>query len=143
MNKKSFVILLIIFSNLVKGQDLKFFDCILLQKSVESEIFKEHFNICKYNNETLTIIDTNNYFKCSIFTECGRQVLLDTIYPSNIDVNKGSGIETKNIIVLFLKKEEGVTILSFWQPYTNGSLVLELRQKRNKVKVKTISYGVF
>ncbi|MBI5538537.1 MAG: hypothetical protein HY951_00625 [Bacteroidia bacterium] len=129
----------------IKGQNLKYLDCVLLEKSFNTEIFKKHFFICKYPNEPLIIVDTNKYFSdCTLPLLCERKVRISRIWPTNVDINRGSSKETINLIILSdIKVNNGSYTIHFWQPCNNGSLILELRQKRQKIKIKTISYGVY
>lgn len=144
---KSTILTLVAFVSyfLLNAQERESFDCRILSGTVTSKEFIDHFHI-KKSIDPLEIIDTNTYFRfCRLENLEGRIVKIDQEYPKNADVNKGSGKENRNKIVLYKLMRKGrYYYTSFWQPYGNANLVLRIKLKKNKkYRVKLISAGVF
>ena len=129
---------------LLNAQERESFDCSILSGTIASKEFTDHFHI-KKSTDPLEIIDTANYFgSCKLENLEGRKVAVGSKYPNNVDVNKGSGKENQHKIILYELKQNGrVYCVSFWQPYGNANLVLQIKLRKNKYRVKLISAGVF
>jgi|GEM_PF-2773187 len=147
MKKGRIVILLftLLYSYALFGQTGQAYDCIVLQKSIAFTEFIDHFYINK-SKETLEIVDTSFYFvNCDEISKIGeRPLVISRNYPLNVDVNRGSGIENKNKIIIYnVTKHKYNYKISFWQPYSNATLVLQVRLKKRHTKIKVLSAGVF
>lgn len=101
--------------------------------AVKSGYFERIFNICDTPNESLTIIDTSKYFRDS-FSVCGRRIYMSDTLPFKIDVNRGSGIETKNKIFLEYKKMHKYFVFSFYNGYSNTNLILRVYYRNKKIE---------
>ena len=139
------IFLLFIFNFSLSQNALKPYDCILLTKSIETKIFQEYFYLYKHKNENLTIIDTNKYFKnCSIPNIFNRDIKIENVL--NYIIHKKTKTDKINVNIILLYKvslNKNVYLLYFWQPYSNANLILELTITKEKIKIKTIEYGVF
>jgi hypothetical protein len=120
-------------------------DCAFLEATFQTKEVLEHFNLCKYPDKILTIIDTNFYFtNCRTVDICNRKAEFIRSWSDNFDVNMGSSREHIYTIVVYklLVKKKFVYIY-LWQPYTNGNLVIRLKRRRNSIKTKILVTGVF
>jgi len=129
----------------VNGQKI-FFDCELLEKSIETDAFQKHFFIRKDSNQVLMIVDTAKYFNdCYLPNICQRKVQISRIYPDGISPNKSNNRKEDfyNIILFRADRTGNLYHLFFWQPRNNGGMQLELVKRKNYIKVKVINSGVW
>lgn len=119
-------------------------DCRILDVAVHDKAFVSHFQINK-SNDPLIIIDTNSYFtRCNFIHLETRVIKISHNYPQNVNVNKGSGKENRNKIIIYNVASKGKCFnISFWQPYGNANMILRIKLTKKKAKVKVISLGVF
>lgn len=141
------ILILFFYSHIVLSQNNKYISkCLILKEAINYDFFNEHFFICKYKENILSIIDTNNNFaNCELSNSCPRSVNIITILEHNIDVNKTSFEINKNLIVnTQLRINRKRLFISFWQPYSNATLTLQIRHKKGKIlNIDTFSFGVF
>src|SRR5688572_30001904 len=73
------------------------FDCVLLQKAIETETFKSHFFLSKYIEQSISIVDTSDFFSNCILSEIfGRKVNRHTNL-SLVDKSKKNNIIIVNV----------------------------------------------
>jgi hypothetical protein len=118
----------------VNGQK-KNLNCILIQFSIESNVFKTKFLICKSNLETHIIDKTNSFNNCILKDICNK----------NIDIHSDtSEIDKKTRIELFkIEKKKNVFILYFYRPTTGAALTLKLKYIKGKLKIIGYNEGAF
>ncbi len=120
----------------VNAQRIKGFDCILLRKSIESEVFQKQFYICNTPKDSVIIKDTSVYFNnCELSDLCSKK-----IYLSNSADNLSKG----NVIIVYrVSKANLIYNLYFFRPATGASLSIKFKYKKDKVKLLSYKVGAF
>ena len=133
---KVLFIIIIHFFALVSNCQSNEFDCLILQKAVNNNFFNKYFLIDKFPKETLTIIDTCNFFQNCIIKEVHNRKI-EIRHYSNFNKSK------HEIYIDYMKKVKRKTTIAFFHPMSNVYLVLEIRKKIGGLRVKVKSGGVF
>lgn len=111
-------------------------DCILLKKSVKTEIFQKQFNICS-SQENISIIDTGMYFNGCILPEvCNRNLLTYSETNSSISNDKA-------IYIYRIEKYKNTYKVYFFRPLSGASLNLRVKYKNGRVKILDYEVGAF
>ena len=146
MKKEIAIIGLIVCSFCYAGaQSMNLASCELLDKATHTSVFKDHFIICNYPGTPLTIVDASKFFEsCVLSRVCEREMKISSEHLSGASIEKGSDKTTKHNIVLYkVEEKNNAVVLYFWQPIDNANLVLELKKCKRKIKVRTLTMGVF
>lgn len=132
-----YLLFTILFNSAIIGQESVNFNCLALQKTIETKKFKEVFLNCEYKeNKELIIIDTSNVFiDCSDMEVCGRKIIIS----HNWTKERAGNI----IIVTRGVRKKGYFSFCFWCPLHGGSVNLDFKEKRQKVKLINSKSGDF
>lgn len=142
---KKIVVIFFVFSYFyVVGQNTPSTNCQLLNKVISSKEFKEQFRFVKSMEEDLILIDTSKTFVCDTTHLINQKYYTSSFLPEEISLEKKTNIKHQNKLVIYkFYKKKGKYFISFWHPYTNGNLGLEVRKKKIKIDIKIIDSGVF
>lgn len=123
----------------LKGQDSR---CRALDAVISNKDFIKKFSDC-VKSDTVLIIDTENFFNCSMIDADRRYIITDVVPDSfNINISHGQEYEDMLMISYFLETNNSIKI-GFLALATHVQLIFDCSLRCRKVRVKLISEGVF
>jgi len=127
------LILICCHSLFIKAQREKEFDCSLLQKAIETEVFKNQFYVC--SSARLSIVDTSKYFSACIMQKvCNKEIKITHDTPVGINKNE--------IIILYkVDKVKNIHKLYFFYPSTGGTIFFTLKKRKDYIKIVKCELG--
>ena len=107
----------------------------LVAFSVESEIFKKEFTICKSDSNIIFFDKTNTIDSLDKFRVCNVQINVshDSAYSKFKPSSYYDDAKTKYLIIFYdiVKKGNYYTVY-FWRPYSGANLEFTIRINRKK-----------
>jgi len=136
-----FTIALLFFGKL-NAQEVNSIECSFLEKSIQSNDFKEHFYVCEQQNSLIVIVDTNGYFlNCELVTICNVEIKIKRETPVEMIADTAKNYIPSNIIFVKVKENKDGYNLFFFQPSDNASMIIHVSNNENKIAI--INKGVF
>ena len=118
----------------------------LVLASVESEIFKKEFTICKAENNLILFDKTNLVDTISNFKVCNVQINVshDSAYNKVKNISNYDYRETKDLIILYnIVKARKYYTVYLWRPYTGANLEIKFKIRRKKLRLVEYRVSTF
>lgn len=129
---------------IVRPSNTKCGNCLLLQKALETTIFKNWGRLCRDSSRTLTLIDTSRFFQnCGLKDICIRKIELSNepgkFKGKNIFQLGNNQEQYMNFLIVFIGESKNkIYSITFFQPVSNQQIVLKYKCGKNKIKLKRL-----